>query len=70
MIINDKMSTQQNETVRGIRDVKLLGVGNNLINRTRELSLQKNRASMDNTKVRQWYWNARRISSRFTCEKV
>jgi len=61
MIINDKMSTQQNETVRGIRDVKLLGVGNNLINRTRELSLQKNRASMDNTKVRQWYWNARRI---------
>lgn len=61
MIINDKMSTQQNETVRGIRDVKLLGVGNNLINRTRELSLQKNRASIDNTKVRQWYWNARRI---------
>ena len=59
MMINDKMTSVQSEMVRGVRDVKVLGVKDNLIERVLDVSQKKNRAQMDNTKVRQWYWNIR-----------
>lgn len=52
IMINEKTMSQQTEMIRGIRDVKFLGIAPSIVQTFKQTSMQKNNSILDNTKAR------------------
>lgn len=54
IMISEKMYSERAEMVRGIRDVKFLGISETILSSFKTTSLHRNNAFYDNTKARNW----------------